>query len=191
MEILDGFPTAFFADFYHCGFKKQLELSSSYSSRLFWKRKNQKNVWNNILIAPKKVPQKHNGILKFAQFIYFLQQLACLFCTITFYLLYLWTMPMDHLAWIMSWVPFFIQVPFFPFWWANENKSSLLTHERILVLFSWWKKKMILPITYYLLYFVWRNITPSFVFVFFLYSELSKNIMYRQSIFFIFIIFPI
>lgn len=129
LEILDGFPTAFFfADFYHCGFtKQQLELSSSYSSRLFWKRKNQKNVWNNILIAPKKVPQKHNGILKFAQFIYFLQQLACLFCTITFNLLYLWTMPMDHLAWIMSWVPFFIQVPFFPFWWANENKSSLLT----------------------------------------------------------------
>jgi hypothetical protein len=125
------------------------------------------------LIAPKKVPQKHNGILKFAQFIYFLQQLACLFCTITFPSLYLWTMPMDHLAWIMSWVPFFIQVPFFPFWWANENKSSLLTHERILVLFSWWKKKMILPITYYLLYFVWRNITLSFVFVFFLYSELG------------------
>jgi len=167
LEILDGFPTAFFADFYHCGFtKQQLELSSSYSSRLFWKRKNQKNVWNNILIAPKKVPQKHNGILKFAQFIYFLQQLACLFCTITFPSLYLWTMPMDHLAWIMSWVPFFIQVPFFPFWWANENKSSLLTHERILVLFSWWKKKMILPITYYLLYFVWRNITLFCVCVF-------------------------
>lgn len=157
----------FFADFYHCGFTRNNNLNylpptppdSSEKERI-------KNVWNNILIAPKKVPQKHNGILKFAQFIYFLQQLACLFCTITFPSLYLWTMPMDHLAWIMSWVPFFIQVPFFPFWWANENKSSLLTHERILVLFSWWKKKMILPITYYLLYFVWRNITLFCVCVF-------------------------
>jgi len=75
----------FFADFYHCGFTRNNNLNylpptppdSSEKERI-------KNVWNNILIAPKKVPQKHNGILKFAQFIYFLQQLACLFCTITF-----------------------------------------------------------------------------------------------------------
>lgn len=194
MEILDGFPTAFFLQTFITVVSRQTTTWTIFllcSSRLFWKRKNQKNVWNNILIAPKKVPQKHNGILKFAQFIYFLQQLACLFCTITFPSLYLWTMPMDHLAWIMSWVPFFIQVPFFPFWWANENKSSLLTdtNEFLFFFHDGRKKWSYLSLTTY--YILFEEILPSFVFVFFLYSELSKNIMYRQSIFFIFIIFPI
>jgi len=105
LEILDGFPTAFFCRLLsvvsqNLNYLPPTPPDSSEKERI-------KNVWNNILIAPKKVPQKHNGILKFAQFIYFLQQLACLFCTITFPSLSLWTMPMDHLAWIMSWVPFF------------------------------------------------------------------------------------
>jgi len=143
------------------------------------------------LIAPKKVPQKHNGILKFAQFIYFLQQLACLFCTITF-------LPsiFELCQWI-TWHGSCLGSHFlfrFHFFHSDEptkiSQAFWHTNEFLFFFHDGRKKWSYLSLTTY--YILFEEILPSLLCLCFsCIVNYQQNIMYRQSIFFIFIIFPI